>query len=290
MVRKTPCCMQFVQAGGECLTFDQLALERPTGKDCLLLRGRKTSREACKHFGLAPGVSHAVAWLGCEQPRVKTEWNNHCLSIFARGRFLTAALCFEGMLIFCFRICKMLCNDGFCALHTQVCRTLTASRTFVPRVASSRRLAARGRAVATRRKRALPAEAWCARFPQQHTHMCCWLCLGRLLGSVAASHYVCVRARIAFCKYCTAASTSSKFRELTAYFAAFCASKTACSGGLCPGGRVALSSGTGAWARETGCWAGSVMPPAGGGGAGACTTACASGGGCMGGDRGACGA
>jgi len=44
-----------LQAGGECLTFDQLALERPTGKDCLLLRGRKTAREACKHFGLAPG-------------------------------------------------------------------------------------------------------------------------------------------------------------------------------------------------------------------------------------------
>jgi ribosomal protein L18E len=48
------------KAGGECLTFDQLALERPTGKDCVLLRGPKNSREAVKHFGPAPGVPHST--------------------------------------------------------------------------------------------------------------------------------------------------------------------------------------------------------------------------------------
>ena len=42
-------------AGGECLTFDQLALQAPTGEGCVLLRGRKTARETDKHFG-APGV------------------------------------------------------------------------------------------------------------------------------------------------------------------------------------------------------------------------------------------
>ena len=40
------------------MTFDQLAVEKPTGKDCVLLRGKKTSREAVKHFG-APGVPHS---------------------------------------------------------------------------------------------------------------------------------------------------------------------------------------------------------------------------------------
>ena len=47
-------------AGGKCLTFDQLALQAPTGEGCVLLRGRKTARETNKHFG-APGVpgSHA---------------------------------------------------------------------------------------------------------------------------------------------------------------------------------------------------------------------------------------
>jgi large subunit ribosomal protein L18e len=50
---------RLVKAGGECLTFDQLALERPTGKDCVLLRGPKNSREAVKHFGPAPGVPHS---------------------------------------------------------------------------------------------------------------------------------------------------------------------------------------------------------------------------------------
>ncbi|PNH08024.1 60S ribosomal protein L18-2 [Tetrabaena socialis] len=58
------CAMRFtetarariVKAGGECMTFDQLALQRPTGKDCVLLRGPKSQREANKHFGAAPGV------------------------------------------------------------------------------------------------------------------------------------------------------------------------------------------------------------------------------------------
>ena len=47
------------QAGGECLTFDQLALLRPTGANSVLLRGPKNSREAVKHFGKAPGVPHS---------------------------------------------------------------------------------------------------------------------------------------------------------------------------------------------------------------------------------------
>lgn len=41
-------------AGGECLTFDQLALRKPTGAGTLLLRGVKNSREAVKHFGMGP--------------------------------------------------------------------------------------------------------------------------------------------------------------------------------------------------------------------------------------------
>jgi len=50
---------RILKNGGECLTFDQLALERPTGKNCLLVRGQKTAREANKHFGPAPGVPHS---------------------------------------------------------------------------------------------------------------------------------------------------------------------------------------------------------------------------------------
>lgn len=40
--------------GGKCMTFDELAIKAPLGKDTLLLRGPK-SREALRHFGLAPG-------------------------------------------------------------------------------------------------------------------------------------------------------------------------------------------------------------------------------------------
>jgi large subunit ribosomal protein L18e len=51
---------RIVSAGGECLTFDQLALEAPTGDGCVLLRGRKTAREANRHFG-ASGVPNSHA-------------------------------------------------------------------------------------------------------------------------------------------------------------------------------------------------------------------------------------
>nr|KJB26287.1 hypothetical protein B456_004G239000 [Gossypium raimondii] len=70
------------KAGGECLTFDQLALRAPLGVEMpvllpctiknvtgmisrkhnvpeVLLRGPKNAREAVKHFGPAPGVPHS---------------------------------------------------------------------------------------------------------------------------------------------------------------------------------------------------------------------------------------
>lgn len=63
----TVCALRFskqarrriLEAGGECLTIDQLAVKSPTGKNTLLIQGRRTAREACKHFGPAPGVPHS---------------------------------------------------------------------------------------------------------------------------------------------------------------------------------------------------------------------------------------
>lgn len=49
---------RIVAAGGECLTFDQLALRAPKGSNCVLLRGA-ILREADKHFGPAPGTPHS---------------------------------------------------------------------------------------------------------------------------------------------------------------------------------------------------------------------------------------
>lgn len=46
---------RIIAAGGECLTFDQLALLEPKGANTVLLRGKKNSREAVRYFGLAPG-------------------------------------------------------------------------------------------------------------------------------------------------------------------------------------------------------------------------------------------
>lgn len=56
---------RIVNAGGECITFDQLALATPTGESAVLLRGTK-AREAVKHFG-APGVPNSHAkYVRCE--------------------------------------------------------------------------------------------------------------------------------------------------------------------------------------------------------------------------------
>jgi large subunit ribosomal protein L18e len=43
---------RILNAGGEILTLDQLALRAPTGSNTILLRGKKNTREAVKHFGM----------------------------------------------------------------------------------------------------------------------------------------------------------------------------------------------------------------------------------------------
>lgn len=63
----TVCALRFAEgarerilkAGGECLTFDQLATRSPRGKGTVLIQGSRTARVANKHFGLAPGQPHS---------------------------------------------------------------------------------------------------------------------------------------------------------------------------------------------------------------------------------------
>merc|ERR1711881_275938 len=65
MPKLTVCALRFtetarariVKAGGECLTFDQLALRTPKGSNTVLLRGPK-SREALSHFGHRTSVNN----------------------------------------------------------------------------------------------------------------------------------------------------------------------------------------------------------------------------------------
>eukprot|EP00727_Mastigamoeba_balamuthi_P005394 m51a1_g14853 putative 60S ribosomal protein L18e (190) ;mRNA; r:552427-553228 len=47
---------RILKAGGECLTFDQLAMRRPTGARTLLVRGARNARESCSHFGRPAGT------------------------------------------------------------------------------------------------------------------------------------------------------------------------------------------------------------------------------------------
>lgn len=47
---------RILNAGGEALTLDQLALRAPTGANTILLRGAKNNREAVKHFGMGKSL------------------------------------------------------------------------------------------------------------------------------------------------------------------------------------------------------------------------------------------
>ncbi|GBN05532.1 60S ribosomal protein L18, partial [Araneus ventricosus] len=44
---------RILKAGGTIITFDQLALQAPRGKQTLIIQGRRKAREACRHFGKA---------------------------------------------------------------------------------------------------------------------------------------------------------------------------------------------------------------------------------------------
>ncbi len=50
---------RILKAGGEVLTFDQLALRAPLGQNTILLQGPRKGREAVRHFGRAPGLPHS---------------------------------------------------------------------------------------------------------------------------------------------------------------------------------------------------------------------------------------
>merc|ERR1711879_631114 len=51
---------RILKAGGECITFDKLALRAPLGQGTVLLRGPVKARKAERHFGKAPGVPHST--------------------------------------------------------------------------------------------------------------------------------------------------------------------------------------------------------------------------------------
>lgn len=69
----TVCALRFtrqarariLKAGGRIITFDELAKIAPTGKNTVLLQGRRNAREAVSHFGRAPGLpgSHAKPYV-----------------------------------------------------------------------------------------------------------------------------------------------------------------------------------------------------------------------------------
>jgi len=48
------------KAGGKCMTFDELAMTEPLGKNTVLLRGAVKARVVNRYFGKAPGVPNST--------------------------------------------------------------------------------------------------------------------------------------------------------------------------------------------------------------------------------------
>jgi len=50
---------RILKAGGNIMTFEQLATLAPKGENTCLMQGPRKAREVYRHFGAAPGVPHS---------------------------------------------------------------------------------------------------------------------------------------------------------------------------------------------------------------------------------------
>ncbi len=66
---------RITKAGGQCLTFDELALLAPTGTNTVLLRGTR-KREAKRHFGKGAGIPN-TGQMPYLQSKKSSETKNH---------------------------------------------------------------------------------------------------------------------------------------------------------------------------------------------------------------------
>merc|ERR1712129_342814 len=62
---------QICKAGGECITFDKLALRSPLGKGTVLLKGPVKKNKLFRYWGKAPGVPHSNT-----RPKVRSKAEN----------------------------------------------------------------------------------------------------------------------------------------------------------------------------------------------------------------------
>ena len=187
--KMTVCALRFTntararitKAGGECLTFDQLALRAPTGENTILLRGSKSHREVAKYFG-APGARRLrCARVLASRSAAAARLASRPLRRQAGGdmdALLSHAVAVRSVVVACRGCardpptepaarwpareaephatpCRRLSRRLLCApapFPSQVCRSRTSSRTSGRRAASSRRRVAAVPRVATARR------------------------------------------------------------------------------------------------------------------------------------------
>jgi large subunit ribosomal protein L18e len=78
-------------AGGQVMTLDQLALEKPTGANTLLLRGPKNAREAVKHFGFGPH-KHKVRLIHGREANMQNSTNTRNRSLMSAPRAASSSV------------------------------------------------------------------------------------------------------------------------------------------------------------------------------------------------------
>ncbi|KAK5710658.1 hypothetical protein LTR17_018762 [Elasticomyces elasticus] len=104
--KMTICALRFTatararieKAGGECITFDQLAMRAPTGANVILLRGPKNAREAVKHFGFGPHTDKA-RWTTYMKDRPNTNAHNRSQGSRARAGSSSALVVADGRVV-----------------------------------------------------------------------------------------------------------------------------------------------------------------------------------------------
>ena len=122
-----------MKAGGEALTLDQLALRAPTGSNTILLRGKRSTREAVKHFGMGPH-KHKKPYTISKGRKVNlnglllTREHTAHLQLISLNKLAVADSLVVSGCNFCMRVLSYYFGKTTSPMHTHPCSSLLNGR------------------------------------------------------------------------------------------------------------------------------------------------------------------
>jgi large subunit ribosomal protein L18e len=84
---------RILNAGGEAITLDQLALRSPTGSNTILLRGKRNTREAVKHFGMGAYFIVHESYIALPRTSLQAPTSTKSHMLFPRDARYVASSC-----------------------------------------------------------------------------------------------------------------------------------------------------------------------------------------------------